>query len=217
MGKKILLVEGNDDEHVLKHICGNRGIPQIDEIKQQGSVSRLLDSFPVRLKESDLEALGVVVDADTDMPARWQSLRDRLVKAGYNDVPAEPDRAGTVISSPPGTLMPRMGIWIMPDNQEKGILESFLSFLVPKDSCLFEHVKSSIAGIPETEREFAKKDEPKATIHTWLAWQKEPGKPLGQAITAKYLDPSVPQVDVLVSWLKRLFFPEAEGGVSTAR
>ena len=30
---KILLVEGTDDEHVLKHICGNRDIPYLDEEK----------------------------------------------------------------------------------------------------------------------------------------------------------------------------------------
>jgi hypothetical protein len=29
-GWKILLVEGTDDEHVLKHICGNRGIAHLD-------------------------------------------------------------------------------------------------------------------------------------------------------------------------------------------
>ena len=49
-------------------------------------------------------------------------------------------------------------------------------------------------------------DEPKAVIHTWLAWQKEPGRPFGTAITARFLDPNVPEVDVLVAWLKRLFF-----------
>src|ERR1035437_3305105 len=87
-GKKILLVEGTDDEHVLKHLCGQRGVQQIDEIKPQGSVERLLESFPVRLKESDIEALGIVIDADTDLPARWDSLKHRLTTAGYpvNDI-----------------------------------------------------------------------------------------------------------------------------------
>lgn len=95
----------------------------------------------------------------------------------------------------------------MPDNQTKGILEDFLHFLVPTGSLLFSHVKSSVAGVPEGERRFSQLDQPKAIIHTWLAWQKEPGKPLGTAITAKFLDPNVAQVDVLVAWLKGLFFP----------
>ena len=81
--RKILLVEGTDDEHVLKHLCGNRGIPRLDEIRPQGSVEKLLENLPVRLKESDVEVLGVVLDADTDVAARWRSLRDRLAQMGH--------------------------------------------------------------------------------------------------------------------------------------
>ena len=206
-GKKILLVEGSDDEHVLKHICGERGAGKLDEVKPQGDVLRLLENFPVRLKESDVEALGVVIDADTELAARWQSLRDRLTKAGYQNVPANPAPAGTILAPPSEGLLPRVGVWIMPDNQTRGILEDFLHFLVPSGSKLFGHVKSSVAAIPEGERRFSQLAEPKAIIHTWLAWQQAPGRPLGTAITAKFLDPNVAQVDVLVVWLKQLFFP----------
>lgn len=206
-GKKVLLVEGTDDEHVLKHICGNRGIDLLDEIAPQKSVEQLLENFPVRLKESEIEALGIVLDADTDLEGRWDALRHRLTQAGYVGVPQQPARAGTILLPPPNTLLPRFGVWIMPDNESKGILEDFLHFLVPTDSQLFEHVKSSVAAIPEAERRFSQLAEPKVVIHTWLAWQQEPGKPLGTAITAKFLDPNVEQVDVLVAWLKLLFFP----------
>lgn len=112
---------------------------------------------------------------------------------------------GTILDPPNGKLLPRVGIWMMPDNQNNGILEDFLRFLVPVGSQLFEHVKCSIANIPEGERRFTELAEPKALVHTWLAWQKEPGKPLGMSITARYLDPDVTQVDVLMSWLNRLF------------
>ena len=204
--RKILLVEGRDDEHVLKHVCGTRDVGELDEIKPQGNVDQLLDNLPVRLKESDVEALGVVIDADTNLAARWDSLQNRLLKAGYKDVPRDPSPSGTILDPPSETLLPRVGIWIMPDNQTSGILEDFLRFLIPDGSPLFEHVKSSVTAIPEGERRFSGCTEPKALIHTWLAWQKEPGKPLGQAITARYLDPEVKQVDDIVSWLKRLFF-----------
>ncbi len=206
-GRKILLVEGIDDEHVLKHICGERGVGQLDEIKPQGSVLHLLEHFPIRLKESDVEAVGVVIDADTDVEARWRSLRDRLTRAGYQGVPTNPLPTGTILAPPPVSLLPRVGIWIMPDNQNRGILEDFLQFLVPSGSKLFGHVKSSVTTIPDGERRFSQLAEPKAIIHTWLAWQREPGKPLGTAITAKFLDANVAQVDVLVAWLKALFFP----------
>jgi hypothetical protein len=205
--KKILLVEGNDDEHVFKHLCGQRQVGTLDEIKPQGSVDQLLENFPVRLKESEIEVLGVVLDADTNLAGRWDALKQRLLDAGYTTIPAHPAPGGTILDPPPNTLLPRFGVWIMPDNRTTGILEDFLRFLVPPGSRLFERVESSVRAIPDQERRFSKLAEPKAIIHTWLAWQEEPGKPFGTAISAKFLDPNVPQVDVLVAWLKRLFFP----------
>jgi hypothetical protein len=138
-GKRILLVEGTDDEHVLKHLCGQRGVGRLDEIKPQGSVEPLLENFPVRLKESEIEVLGVVLDADTDVAGRWDALKHRLKQAGYGGVPDHPDASGTILVPPANTLLPRFGVWIMPDNQSKGVLEDFLSFVVPAGSRLFEH------------------------------------------------------------------------------
>ena len=205
--KRTLLVEGNDDKHVIYSLCSIRGVREVDQVIPLGSVDDLLADFPVRLKASDDgDIIGVVLDADTDLLSRWKALRDRLIQAGYAAVPDSPIPEGTVVDPPAGTLLPRVGVWLMPDNQADGILENFVQFLVPNGSRLFDHVKSSVASIPESERRFKQLKEPKALIHTWLAWQKEPGKPLGQAITARYLDPDVLQVDVLVAWLNRLFF-----------
>lgn len=205
-GKKVLLVEGMDDEHVLKHICGNRGLGSLDEIAPQKSVEQLLENFPVRLKESDVDRLGLVLDADTDIHGRWHAVRNRLSRAGYVEIPETPCIGGTILTPPPNTLLPRFGVWLMPNNTTPGILEDFLAFLIPEGSFLLQHVKSSVAAIPEAERRFARLVEPKVIIHTWLAWQEEPGKPLGTAITARFLDPNVQQVDVLVKWLRALYF-----------
>lgn len=206
VGKKILLVEGKDDEHVLKHICGTRGVGKLDEVKDHGSVDNLLESIPVRLKaceEGDI--VGVVIDADTDLAARWQSLRDRLNNVGYEGIIENPDRTGTVLDPPEDKLLPRVGIWIMPNNGSIGILEDFLLFLVPPDNQLLAHVCASVNAIPKGDQRFKDLDKPKAVIHTWLAWQEKPGKPLGTAITAKFLDPNVAEADVLVAWLRRLY------------
>jgi hypothetical protein len=37
-------------------------------------------------------------------------------------------------------------------------------------------------------RKFALGHFAKAHIHTWLAWQSDPGTPMGLALTKKYLD-----------------------------
>ena len=211
-GKKILLVEGTDDEHVLKHICGNRDIPHLDKVENCCNVEKLIENLGVRLplliQEGD--AIGVVIDADTDISARWQSIRDRITDFGYQNVPDQPDPDGTILDPPAGTYLPRLGVWIMPNNQRNGILEDFLHSLVPQPNILFDHARNSVAAIPEGERRFKQLYEPKAVIHTWLAWQEYPGRPFGTAITANFLDPNVREVDVLAAWLKRLFFPSSQ-------
>src|SRR5437868_5013758 len=101
MARKILLVEGKDDEHVMKSLFRNRQLPAIDEIKEHGGVGPLLESFPVRLKASqEGDVVGLVVDADVDLESRWQSLRGRLAEVGFQPVPFAPDPGGTILDPP---------------------------------------------------------------------------------------------------------------------
>ena len=197
MPRQVLLVEGDDDVHVLRAICRGRGIPEPEVVPpRDGGIDALLRMLPGRLQESSEpgDAVGVVVDADTCLDARWQAIRDRLAAVGYQDAPASPDPSGTVLEAPSGSLLPRVGVWLMPDNSTPGILEDFLRFLVPRPDALFDHAFASVASLPE--RRFVDNDEPKALIHTWLAWQAEPGRPYGTAIAARFLDPDLPQADV---------------------
>lgn len=208
--KTVLMVEGKDDCHVVSHICGTRRLGRIDDIRSYEGKDNLLDSIGTRLKESDLTSLGVLLDADTDLAARWQAVAERLRRAGYQNVPVVPDVLGTVLDSPPRTLLPRVGVWLMPNNKLSGILEDFLAFLVDPADQLFQHVENCMRTIPEGERRFDVLNAPKAKIHTWLAWQAEPGRPLGQAVSLRYLDPHSPNADVFSDWLNRTFFAGAQ-------
>ena len=208
MASKILLVEGTDDLYVLRHLCEQRGIPELDDIKHLDGVGRLLDNIPVQLRarNEDGDVVGVVMDADTDLDSRWQSIRSRVSEFGYI-VPEQPDKGGTIIDPPVETVYPRFGVWVMPNNQTPGILENFLQFLVPDGDVLLTYAKTCLQNLPD--RRFILNDEPKAVIHTWLAWQKDPGKPYGTAIKAKFLDPHLPEADFLVDWIRQLFFPDS--------
>jgi hypothetical protein len=48
----------------------------------------------------------------------------------------------------------------------------------------------------------------KARIHTWLAWQEDPGTPMGLAITKSYLDTNQELCNLFVNWLNNLFNSE---------
>jgi hypothetical protein len=199
----VLMVEGTDDEHVVKHVCDCHGLGKIDTIRPYQGRQALLDAIHVRLKESDIGALGILLDADEDLQARWQAVGDQLRKSGYT-VPVMPEEEGTVLPPPESTLLPKVGIWLMPNNKVPGILEDFLRFLVPPRDALLAHADAAIANLPE--RRFSNSVCAKALLHTWLAWQKEPGKPYGQAVTARYLDASLPAGKDFADWLKRTFF-----------
>ena len=138
---------------------------------------------------------------------RWQSLSDRLSPYGYQ-IPDEPKSEGFVHAS--YDIYPRIGIWLMPDNLQSGMLEDFLKLLIRPDDLLspfVEEVLSKIEGQDIPTRYDRDIHRAKAFIHTWLAWQKEPGRPMGTAITATYLDHNAKLCLRFVGWLNRLFNP----------
>lgn len=211
--KQELLVEGADDVFVFVALFKEYGLPLADRKgSQEGKVSirdgegvdSLKDKVRLLLKPQDedvvLQQLGIIVDADLDIRARWQSLRDILSQSGYTNIPHSPDRDGTIIDQ---VGRPRIGIWLMPNNQADGMLEDFIRFLVSPNDPLWDLATRTVDAIPADEKLFTNPQ--KAYIHTWLAWQKEPGKPMGQAITFKFLDAQASQVQVLMQWIKRLF------------
>lgn len=209
----VLLVEGPDDMHVFKHLCEFHNISSkiakmddlsadaINIINAEGfpNVRKRLKLYP---KLSGVTRLGVVVDADTNALARWISLRDALADAGYDraSMPAAPIPQGTLIQQP-GKI--GVGLWIMPDNTAPGMLEHFVRALVPAGDLLWSLAESCVDHIPPEHRRFTQPI--KAHVHTWLAWQAEPGKPMSTAITINYLDGNAPTAQPFVAWLRRLF------------
>jgi hypothetical protein len=206
----VLLVEGPEDRHVVTHLCRHHRISVCDRdtdegirIKDKNGYDNLRKTLDVELDASGLEYLGVVVDADTDLHRRWVSLRDKLHECGYNQLPDTPDPNGAIISQ---EAKPTVGIWIMPDNSiTSGMLEHFVSFLVPDGDRLWPYAMECVDRIAEHERPFPEQHLRKAHIHTWLAWQKEPGVPFGLAITKKYLNADASHAHRLIDWLRRLF------------
>ncbi len=199
MGRRVLLVEGSDDQHVLWALFEAHNVPQAFKAEKAGGVEQLLEAIPVWLKASDLERFGVVLDADEDIRPRWEQVRSRITAAGCPDVPTDPRPGGTVLQIPDG---PKVGVWLMPDNKVPGMLENFVAFLVPQDDQLLPCVDGFLDGIPLPVRRCPDARRPKARIHIWLALQEEPGKPLGQAITARYLNAHADVVAPFLAWVR---------------
>lgn len=204
---KQLLVEGTNDFHTLCNLFAAHQLPESFGIKEKGGYGRIRDTLSHELKTPSLQALGVIVDADVDLGARWQSLRDRLVELGYTDLPEQPKSEGTIAHPLENPELPMVGIWIMPNNQLPGILENFIAFLVPnrETNPSWQYALQCVEAIPPGCQAFPNVRKPKAQLHTWLAWQEEPGKPIGQAISARYLEAKNDAAGSFILWLKRLF------------
>ena len=120
-------------------------------------------------------------------------------------MPPEPDPAGTVVRQ---EGLPTVGLWLMPDNSMPGMLEDFIQMLVPPGDTLWSRATAAADAIAVAERRYPPSLHGKAQIYTWLAWQAEPGRPYGTAITARYLDASRPSGQAFVAWAAQLFgFP----------
>lgn len=197
-----LLVEGDDDAQVLYHLLKRHNIHKKVEIKNKGGIENLLATLRTELKGSGDRRLGIIIDADTDIAVRWQALRDRLVAFGYHTVPETPLSAGTIIDE---DGQPVVGVWLMPDNKIPGMLEDFVSPLVPQGDMLWPIAEDILQRVIKVDCRFPPTQTIKAHIHTWLAWQEEPGKPMGQAITKRYLKAEAPYAQQLMTWIRQLF------------
>ncbi len=239
MDVRILIVEGSDDQHVmwslLSHhlpkaaevfvckpgdepILGDPGKVKLEKNAGGGGDTMLLKSIAGRLVTSGLERLAVVIDADTKPDdarvrgpkARWDAIRQRLENEGYKSLPKQPDPEGTILELPSveGRKPLRFGVWIMPDNQSEGMLESFVAQMIRKNDEMLPLVDEFLKSIREPR--FSPAHRPKARIHSWLAIQKEPGGPMGRAITDKYLDTDRPLARSFLDWIDKALITDGE-------
>ena len=179
--KRLMLVEGADDEHVLKGILAkNRFLPEFD-IFDEKSDGELLKDLSFRLKAGGIDQIGILLDSDQAVSTRWTRVKSILKAQNFSDLPNDPDPDGTIIESP-GEFLPRIGVWLMPDNVHNGMLEDFVLSLIPAENNLWRRAQVIVDSIPSDERLFKPQHQIKAYVHTWLAWQKEPGIPMGRAI-----------------------------------
>ena len=113
--------------------------------------------------------------------------------------PEEPDPAGTIIDG-----APRVGIWLMPNNQASGELEDFVARMIPTNDTVWPLSEKYVDGIPKDARKFKPGKTLRAKVHSWLATREAPRK-MGAAIGAGDLNVAAPEAVRFVEWLRRLF------------
>ena len=142
-----------------------------------------------------------MLDADNSLASRWESIKGKLKNYNYA-FPTKPDADGTIVRSLADE--PLLGFWLMPNNQDSGMLEDFCAELAEPASlafareCVEEAQRKNLTSFKEVHLS-------KAIIHTYLALHNEPGYPLGKAITRQALRPQTDVAIRFTNWLINLF------------
>lgn len=216
---RILLVEGQDDKHVVLHLCKqhqstlsfffsdqDRDDPQVPvsdrqavSIRDTGNIDKVLESIIPEIKAPGRQAVGILVDANDDVTGRWEAIQNRLQGADINP----PQH----LISPDGTIIqanPRIGIWLMPDNTSTGELEDFVVQMIPEGDQVWPLSQRYIEEIPEEERKFSDGKILRAQLYAWLAAREDP-RLMGLAIRARDLKVNGDLSRKFVTWLNNLF------------
>lgn len=197
---RVLLVEGQDDEHVVRHLLRRRESTLDFDIENREGIDPLLDSIGAELRAPGRQALGILVDADTDLPSRWNAVRTRL-SAESIELPGRPAVGGTTVTA---ASKPRVGVWLMPDNTSSGELEDFVVQMVPAGDPVWPMAQRYIDAIPEHNRKFSQQKTQRARLHAWLAAREDPRR-MGSAIGAHDLEVGGVLCHTFIAWLQVLF------------
>ena len=198
--ERLLIVEGSEDFHVLWHLRERQSSAPEFCIADKGNDIELLAAIVPEARVQNRKALGILLDANDSLSSRWDAVSSRLASEDIQ-TPSVPDPSGTIIEVPE---KPRIGIWLMPDNQSAGELEDFIALMIPTNDQVWPLSKCYVDGIPKAERKFSKGKILKAKIHAWLAVREQP-RPMGRAITTRDLEIDGDLCQRFATWLTRLF------------
>jgi hypothetical protein len=196
---KVLLVEGMDEVNVLNQFF--KAIPLVYAIQiipylNIPEFDNFMRAFRKRQNYSIVESIGILRDADENAEAAFQSVQDALVKAEF-EKPEEPLKSyGS---------KPKISVMILPDNKNKGALESLLLQTVEKKDEII-CVEKFIECLKEKQllkSEFTSRIA-KAKLHAYIASKEEPGLKIGEASKANYWDFNSPAFDQIISFLQML-------------
>lgn len=206
IGVNALMVEGPDDCHLVEQILLRSDLKIALETSAYGGYQQLIERIEGELRVTNRAALGIVVDANNHPDRRWQSVKSRLDAHGA----VTPESLGTdgIIIRETDEL-PRVGVWMMPDNESPGELEHFVAKMIPPGDPVWPRSQRYVDCIPVDARAFRPQDAMGAKVLSWIATRRKPGF-MGQAISRGDLRTDGELCQRFIAWLDRLFADEGD-------
>ena len=197
---RLLAVEGKDECNFFSALLANLSIERVQMVDIGGK-----DKFSVELPLltniggfGGVTVIGFVRDAEENMAgSAFDSICATLRKC---HLPA-PSAMASVIGGPP-----KIGVFIMPDNQESGMLEDLCLKTLngqPLENCINEYMDCVSNAISAEERTLF--NEPKARVQTYLSSRVPIVNSLGLAAAKGYWNFENPCFDEIKNFLHNLF------------
>ncbi|MEN9898791.1 MAG: hypothetical protein RLZZ66_2440 [Pseudomonadota bacterium] len=221
MSKNILLVEGDTDKIFFDEFLKTLNLTVQVKVglprdlggthNSKGGICNLLPDLIAQLSDEDavLKKLAIIVDADSLPHSNCQKTIERISKIieSFEYMLVVEKSNGFFYKNSDG--LPSIGLWIMPDNENEGMLEDWIKASIhPNEQILLTQVKTVIDSLDP--KKFKPIHRSKAEVATWLAWQEQPGHGLYWAAHSKnnLLDAGSSPYAELVDWLKRVYVEE---------
>jgi hypothetical protein len=169
--RKLLLGEGVEEELFFDALLREMQLDDIQVAYYGGktNLARYLETLRLLPGFGDLDLLIVTRDADSNAAGALASVRSALGKANLG----QPDRVGEY-----GGTEPAIGIWILPDGTNTGMLEDLCLASVTSDtaaSCVDEFFNCL------DKKGLVPKNMSKARLHAFLSSREKPDLRLGTA------------------------------------
>jgi hypothetical protein len=204
-----LYVEGIEDERIILELLQNaRFQPENYSIKRGGSRADVIKAIAAEVSLPENKTLGLIIDADESFEDAKKSILNRLKQYGYV-LTNYTGKAFILTTNQTDLYVPKVGFWIMPDNQSKGCIEDFLLQSIPDNDVLMsitrKYFEEVIEKVPASQR-FQAKETSKRLVMTYLIWRtslKDETKFAYQK--PKMLHIEAPLVQDFMEWMRALF------------
>ena len=169
---RFVLVEGNDDEQLIRAILRKLSITNIGVTNLLGKDNLRGTLDLIVRQEPDLYAIGVIRDADDSATSALQSATDALTYA-FNAAPTSHGELTPRTTDTPTAL----GVFIMPDGKSTGSVED-LCWQAVKDTPAAACAEEYLRCLNDSDALNSKNDA-KTLAHAYLAAQESPTQTVG--------------------------------------
>lgn len=215
--EKLLYVEGPNDMWVTISLRQQYSHEEDVVVDAKEGCEQALMAFSLKISNpTTTKRLGLIIDADTDINARYAEIIKELRETSNLsiDVSELANNNGLIkeIKRDSGDII-KIGIWIMPNNMKAGRIEDFLFEKIEEDNKLFKQVEPLINTLEQNAEKdkdivnymYLSKHRDKAKLHTFMAWSNPPDLSMGMAVKKGFFPVESETEKKFRAWIENLF------------